>query len=289
MRSYSEPDRPPLRVDDLRRELVVDDSLWSRLEVVEETGSTNVDLIAAAREGEPEGMVLVAEYQSAGRGRLDRTWESPPRAGLTVSVLLRPGAAGRDWPEVPHKRWGWLPLLTGVALVEAVAQVTEVAATLKWPNDLLVGDRKCGGILLDVHEDAVVIGVGLNVSLRAEELPPDPPWGLGATSLLVAGATNLDRSALLVSLLRELETWYRRWRATGGDAEGCGLRAAYLRACDTVGRRVRVLLPGGGELAGTAIMVDADGRLVVRRRDGDTRAIASGDILHVRGFSDSVA
>jgi BirA family biotin operon repressor/biotin-[acetyl-CoA-carboxylase] ligase len=208
---------------------------------------------------------------------------------VTVSVLLRPGVAGRDWPEVPRKRWGWLPLLTGVALVEAVAEVTEITATLKWPNDLLVGDRKCGGILLDAHEDAVVIGVGLNVTLGAEELPPDPPWGVGATSLAVAGATNLDRDALLVSLLRELETWYRRWRAAGGDAEECGLRAAYLRACDTVGRRVRVLLPGGGELTGTAIMVDADGRLVVRRRDGDTRAIASGDILHVRGFSDSVA
>lgn len=289
MRPYSEPDRPPLCADDLRRELVVEHGLWNKLELVEETGSTNVDLIAAAREGEPEGAVLVAEHQTAGRGRLDRTWESPPRAGLTLSVLLRPGQSGRDWPEVPRKSWGWVPLLTGVALVEAVSQVAEVTATLKWPNDLLLGDRKCGGILVDSHEDAVVIGIGLNVTLRAEELPPDPPWGVGATSLAVAGATNLDRQQLLVASLRELEGWYRRWRAAGGDADGCGLRAAYLRACDTVGRRVRVLLPGGGELSGTAIRVDSDGRLVVRRRDGDTRAIASGDILHVRGFSDSVA
>jgi len=277
-----------MRVDVLRRDVVAEHRLWNRLELVEETGSTNVDLAAAAREGLPEGAVLVAEHQSAGRGRLDRVWESPPRAGIYVSVLLRPGLASRDWPEAPRKRWGWLPLLTGVALAEAVNHVTGLVPTLKWPNDLLLDGRKCGGILAEVNDDAVVVGVGLNVILRQEELPPDPPWGVGATSLAVAGATNLDREQLLASLLTELETWYRRWRTAGGDAEGCGLRTAYLRGCDTVGRRVRVLLPGGGELTGTAIMVDTDGRLVVRRRDGDTRAIASGDILHVRGFSDSV-
>ena len=288
MHPYSDLDRPPLRADTLRRELVAESSLWSRLELVEETGSTNVDLAAAAREGASEGTVLVAEHQSAGRGRLDRTWESPPRAGIAVSVLLRPGVASRDWPEVPRKRWGWLPLLTGVALAEAVNQTAGVTATLKWPNDLLVDGRKCGGILADVTDDAVVVGVGLNVTLRQEELPPDPPWGVGATSLAVAGAASLDREELLVSLLGEFEAWYRRWRTAGGDAEGCGLRGAYLRGCDTVGRRVRALLPGGGELTGTAIMVDTDGRLVVRRRDGDTRAIASGDILHVRGLSDTV-
>lgn len=288
MHPYSDLDRPPLRADTLRRELVAESSLWSRLELVEETGSTNVDLAAAAREGAPEGTVLVAEHQSAGRGRLDRTWESPPRAGIAVSVLLRPGVASRDWPEVPRKRWGWLPLLTGVALAEAVNQTAGLAATLKWPNDLLVDGRKCGGILADATDDAVVVGVGLNVTLRQEELPPDPPWGVGATSLAVAGAASLDREELLVSLLGEFEAWYRRWRTAGGDAEGCDLRGAYLRGCDTVGRRVRALLPGGGELTGTAIMVDTDGRLVVRRRDGDTRAIASGDILHVRGLSDTV-
>ena len=289
MHPYSDLDRPPLRADTLRRELVAESSLWSRLELVEETGSTNVDLAAAAREGAPEGTVLVAEHQSAGRGRLDRTWESPPRAGIAVSVLLRPGVASRDWPEVPRKRWGWLPLLTGVALAEAVNQTAGLAATLKWPNDLLVDGRKCGGILADATTTRSWSGWGSTSPSakrscrrirRGGSAPPRWRW---------PGPPTWTGSSCWSRCWREFEAWYRRWRTAGGDAEGCGLRAAYLRGCDTVGRRVRALLPGGGELTGTAIMVDTDGRLVVRRRDGDTRAIASGDILHVRGLSDTVA
>lgn len=288
MHPFSDPDRPPLRGDALRHALVVDGGLWTKLELVEETSSTNADVVAAARAGEPEGLVVVAEYQSAGRGRMDRTWHSSPRAGLAVSVLLRPGAASRDWPEVPSKRWGWLPLLSGVALVESVTRLSGVDAALKWPNDMLVNERKCAGVLAETVGDAVVVGIGLNVTLREDELPPDPPWGTPSTSLAMAEASVTDRDPLLRSLLREIESWYCRWRAVGGDADACDLHAAYLRSCDTVGRRVRVLLPGGGELTGTAVMVDADGRLVVRRQDGDTRAIATGDILHVRGLSDTL-
>jgi BirA family transcriptional regulator, biotin operon repressor / biotin---[acetyl-CoA-carboxylase] ligase len=271
-------DRPPLDAAALRRALV-GDGLWTSLEVVAATGSTNADLVAAARAGAPEGRVLVAEHQSAGRGRSGRTWSSPPRAGLAVSVLLRPG--GPAGP-VPVARWTWLPLLAGVALRAAIRDVTGLAVHLKWPNDVLVGGRKCAGILAESTAEAVVLGMGVNVTLRPDELPPQVAGGLPATSLAVAGAGRTDREPLLSALLRELEHWYGRWRAAAGDAGSSGLRAAYLAASGTVGDRVRVLLPGGSELAGLAVTVDGDGRLVLRDEGGTSRVVAAGDIRHLR-------
>ena len=272
---YTDLGRPPLPVRSLERALIVPGGLWQRLEVLSETRSTNADAAEAARRGEPEGLIVVAEQQTAGRGRRDRQWSSPPRAGLTFSVLLRPG------PGVPQSTWGWLPLLAGVALSEAVGQRAELEATLKWPNDLLIKDAKAAGILAEVVDDAVVVGLGLNVSTRADELPPPTAGGLPATSLLVAGAKHTDRDPLLRSVLRGLARWYEGWRETGGDAELCGLLAAYRRGCSTIGREVRVHLPGGEVLAGEATTVDTVGQLVVRTADGERR-VSAGDVLHVR-------
>ncbi|GIF24471.1 BirA family biotin operon repressor/biotin-[acetyl-CoA-carboxylase] ligase [Actinoplanes tereljensis] len=271
---YTDLDRPPLSQRSLERALVTPGSLWTRIDVRAQTTSTNADAAAAAMRGEPEGLVVVAEEQTAGRGRRDRQWTSPPRAGLTLSVLLRPG------PAIPTGAYGWLPLLAGVALLEAVQRVAEVEAALKWPNDLLVNDGKCAGILAEVAGDAVVVGIGLNVSTRAEELPETT--GLPATSLKVAGAANADRDPLLRALLRGIAGWYGGWREAGGDAELCGLLAAYRRECATIGREVRVLLPGGGELRGEATSVDGDGQLVIRTADDITHRVSAGDVLHVR-------
>lgn len=285
---YSDLDRPPLSDRRLQRALVTPYGPWRRLVLKAETGSTNADAVAAAGSGEPEGLVVVAEQQTAGRGRLGRTWISPPRAGLATSVLLRPGQAdpGRGWPAAPATSYGWLPLLAGVALVAAVDRLAALEATLKWPNDLLVADAKCGGILAEVVPGgngtmpAVVVGIGLNVTLRHEELPTTPT-GLPATSLQLAGAEATDRDPLLRALLREFFTWYDRWRTAGADPHACGLRDAYLRSCATVGREVRVLLPNGEELTGLASTVDADGRLLVRA-GGRDRAVAAGDLVHLR-------
>ena len=266
---YTDLERPPLRVAALRRALVVPDGFWTRLEVVPETGSTNADVAAAARAGAPEGLVVVAEQQTAGRGRRDREWVSPPRAGLTLSVLLRPA--------VPARRFGWLPLLAGVALSRAVRRIAEVDAGLKWPNDLLVGERKCAGILAEAVEGGVVVGIGLNVTTTAEELPAERP----ATSLKLAGATVTDRDTLLRALLREFADEYTRWYDHDGDAAASGLRDAYRAGCRTLGTRVRVLLPGGGELTGGAVAVDDDGQLVVNTPDGP-RTVTAGDVVHVR-------
>jgi BirA family transcriptional regulator, biotin operon repressor / biotin---[acetyl-CoA-carboxylase] ligase len=288
---YTDLDRPPLSAARLRRALVAPDGPWRRLDLRAETGSTNADAAEAARAGEPEGLVVIAERQTAGRGRRGRAWQSPARAGIAVSVLLRPGeaVAERDWPPAPANGYGWLPLLAGVALVEAVTRLAElpVAPTLKWPNDLLIGGAKCAGILAEAvpgpapeRAPAIVLGVGLNVTLRADELP-EHPTGLPATSLRLAGAVATDRDPLLRALLRALADWYDRWRVAGGDAVGCGLRDAYLAACATVGSPVRVLLPGGDELTGTATGVDPDGQLLVDTPTGP-RTLTAGDVQHLR-------
>jgi BirA family biotin operon repressor/biotin-[acetyl-CoA-carboxylase] ligase len=252
--------------------------LWTSVEVVESTGSTNADLLAR---GGPEGQVLVAEEQTAGRGRMGRSWVSRPGAALTFSVLLRPAP-------VPPARRGWLPLLTGVAVAAAVRDVASVAATLKWPNDVLVGDRKLAGILAEQSGDAVVIGIGLNVATPEEALPVSPT-GLRATSLLVEGAA-VAREPLLVAVLRQLERWYLAFRADPDPAR-CGLLAGYRALCGTLGRTVRAELPGGRYVSGIAEDVDADGRLLVRDREptrdreaGATSvtAVSAGDVIHLR-------
>ena len=282
---YTDLDRPPLPARALQRALVVPGGLWQRLDLRAETGSTNADAAAAAGAGEAEGLVVVAEAQVDGRGRRDRTWTSPPRAGLTLSVLLRPGAADpeRGWEPVPSRLYGWLPLLAGVALLDTVRRLAEVDATLKWPNDMLVtaggGPAKVAGILAEASGDAVVLGIGLNVTTRAEELPPTT--GLPATSLRLAGASAHDRDPLLRALLRELAHRYGEWRDADGDVEACGLLAAYRQGCATIGRDVRVLLPGGEEFTGAATTVDTDGQLVVGTADGERR-VSAGDVLHVR-------
>jgi BirA family biotin operon repressor/biotin-[acetyl-CoA-carboxylase] ligase len=280
---YSDLDRPPLSPRALDRALVIPGGLWTKIDVRAETGSTNADVTAAARQSEPEGLVVVAERQLTGRGRRDRQWVSPPRAGLYLSVLLRPGLPNpeKGWPAVLPPAYAWLPLLAGVALLETVRRVAELDdATLKWPNDLLAGDRKCAGILAEVTGDAVVVGIGLNVSTRAEELPERT--GMPATSLKLAGAENTDRDPLLRQLLRGFASWYSGWREADGDAELSGLLAAYRRGCSTIGREVRVLLPGGGELVGEATEVDGQGQLVVRTAESIDHRVSAGDVLHVR-------
>ena len=269
-------DRPPLREAALRRALVVPRGPYRALDVVDEVGSTNAELAAAARSGAGDRTVLIAEHQSAGRGRRDRSWQAPARSGLALSVLLRPAGVGPM--AVPPARWGWLPLLAGVALCEVVADLGQVDATLKWPNDLLLGPRraKAAGILAEVVGSAVVLGIGLNVSMRAGELPVPQ-----ATSLAIEGAACTDRELLVGALLRRLDEEVRRWSSRGGDAGASGLREAYRARCSTLGQQVRVELSGHGALLGTAVDIDGEGRLVLDTR-GVRQAVSAGDITHLR-------
>ncbi|NBE53330.1 biotin--[acetyl-CoA-carboxylase] ligase [Streptomyces boluensis] len=274
---WSDLDRPPLNVTSLRRALLTPGSLWSVLDVVSSTGSTNVDLAARAVD-DPEGAVLIAEEQTAGRGRLDRSWTAPARSGIFFSVLLKPR-------EVPVEHWGWLPLLAGVATATALSRTAGVDTALKWPNDLLVAvdgeERKTGGILAERagagDAAGVVLGIGVNVSLHADELPVP-----GAGSLALAGAKNTDRDPLLRAVLRSLEQWYGDWRAAGGDPVASGLQETYAAGCVTLGRRVRAELPGERALVGQAIALDADGRLIITTAEGEREAVGAGDVVHLR-------
>jgi BirA family biotin operon repressor/biotin-[acetyl-CoA-carboxylase] ligase len=247
---YGDLDRPPLRAASLRRALEPDG--W-RVEVLDSTRSTNAVVAERARAGEPHGLVVAAEEQTQGRGRLDRSWVSPPRAGLTLSVLIR--------PDLPPERLGWLPLLGGLAVAQALRRQAEVDAVLKWPNDVLVGDRKVCGLLAEAVDGAVVLGIGLNVTTRREELPVPE-----ATSLALEGAVVTDRDTLLRAVLRTL-----------ADVLGDRSYPSYRELCSTLGREVRVLLPGGATVEGTAEAVDDEGRLVV----GGT-PYAAGDVVHLR-------
>ena len=239
------------------------------VEVVEATPSTNAVVAERARAGAPEGLVVVTEHQTSGRGRLDRTWETPARAALTFSVLLR--------PRVPATEWPWLPLMTGYAVCRALREAG-FEAGVKWPNDVLLGEGKVGGILVERVDTptgpAAVVGVGINVSTMPEELPVET-----ATSLAIAAGAAPDRTDILLWVLGALREEYDAWQGGGTAA----LHAAYLRSCVTVGRDVRVDLPGGGSLTGRATGIDPGGRLVVQAPGGES-AVGAGDVVHVRAL-----
>jgi BirA family biotin operon repressor/biotin-[acetyl-CoA-carboxylase] ligase len=251
---------------------------WGPVAVLPATGSTNADAAEQAREECPEGFTVVADEQSSGRGRLDRSWESPSGAGLAMSVVLRPSA--------PSATWGWVPLLAGVAVVDALARQGMVAR-LKWPNDVVVdgaaldggpGPRKLGGLLVErvAEADALVVGIGINTDLTAEELPVPR-----ATSTRLEGV-DVARERLLVDILDELRSRQTAWVAGAGDARRTGLLEAYAQRCLTIGREVHVHLPGGTVLRGVAQSVDDSGRLVVRGDDGALSPVSAGDVEHVR-------
>ena len=232
------------------------------------TGSTNADLTQAALSGAPEGTVHATAHQTAGRGRLDRQWESPAGSGLALSILLRP-------IDVADAHWTWIPLLAGMAVARAVRDVApSLDVRLKWPNDIEVSGRKLAGLLVERVETpdgpAAVVGIGLNVAMTADQLPIP-----NATSLAIEGV-EVDAADVRRALLDHLDVLYRAWRAEGGDA-GRGLRDAYLALSGTVGQDVVVTLSDGSTVEGPATDVDGYGQLVV-----NGRAVGAGDVTHVR-------
>ena len=224
-----------------------------------EVGSTNDEVAARARAGAPGGVVVVADRQTAGRGRRGRTWDAPAGSSLLVSVLLRPPAPA------PHQA----VMAAGLAAVDACHSTSGARPSLKWPNDLVVDGRgKLAGILAEAAGDGVVVGLGLNVDWGPAPLPP------GATSLaaMAGSGDGVDWATLLVAYLVGLEA---RCRQSPFD-----LLADYRGACSTIGRAVRVELPGGESFEGMATAVDDEGRLVV-----DGRPVAAGDVVHLRSAS----
>jgi BirA family transcriptional regulator, biotin operon repressor / biotin---[acetyl-CoA-carboxylase] ligase len=264
--------RPRLDAAALRKEVTGPGRPWRYLDVVDETGSTNADLIAWAAMGDDiAGAVLIAEHQTAGRGRSGRTWVDAPRALIAMSV-------GVSTAGVMPQAWGWVPLAAGVAVVDAVSTTTGIQARLKWPNDVLVDERKLAGILTEVAapQPFIVVGIGLNVTLHPDEIA-EP----GATSLLSLGA-DVDRNTLASNVLSELAKRLRRWRDTGGADSA--LAADYRARSVTIGSRVRAQLPGDVEIVGEAVGVDEGGRLRIDT-GAETVIVSAGDVIHLRPAS----
>lgn len=247
---------------------------------VARTGSTNSDLLEAARAGAPEGVVEVAEEQTAGRGRLDRTWEAPPGSSLLVSILLR--------PTLPLAQVHLVSTAVGIAASEACHQVAGVQPLVKWPNDLTVvgGERfegrKLAGILAETVLEgdrlgAVVVGLGLNVTWP-EQLPPE----LADTAVALNHVTGeaVDRAELLPALLVRLEHWYGLL-VDGGDDGRAAVLVRYRELSATIGRRVRAELPDG-IVEGEAVDVTDGGHLLVRTADDAVVEVTAGDVVHLR-------
>lgn len=246
--------------------------LVPRLLVRATSPSTNAELVALARAEElPAYTALVTDDQTAGRGRLDRSWVAPAGTALAISVLVVPRTP--DGP-LPLHRYGWLAIAAGVAMTETVAGMLPTASVrFKWPNDVLVGGRKVCGVLAELlpARQAVVIGAGLNLAMTAEQLPVTT-----ATSVAVDGG-DPDPDTALAGYLGNLQRLIDGYLEHGGDAEASGLAGRARELCVTLGREVRVELPDGRVLEGTATALDGDGRLVV-----NGESVAAGDVTHAR-------
>jgi BirA family biotin operon repressor/biotin-[acetyl-CoA-carboxylase] ligase len=248
-----------------------------RLQVVESTGSTNADLVkaaAASPEQWPHLSVVLTTDQRAGRGRLDRSWTTPPGTALAVSVLVRV-------PDLPVAARAWIPLVAGAAMTRAVIEQlrgTGHTAALKWPNDVLLDGGKVSGILAEVvpgHAEAVVIGAGVNTRMTRAELPVETATSFAATGL------EVDEDRLLADYLLALDAQLSALALAHGDAAASGVLGEVEALCSTLGSDVVVSLPDGSRLHGRAQRIDPDGRLVVAAGDAET-AVSAGDVVHVR-------
>jgi BirA family biotin operon repressor/biotin-[acetyl-CoA-carboxylase] ligase len=276
------PHRDPLNRDRIAGEVLGPGHLWTSLEVADSLTSSNDVLADRARSGlAAHGAVLIAEEQTRGRGRRGREWKAPRYSSVMVSIVVR--------PQVEETQWAWIPLLTALAVTDAVAKAG-VTASIKWPNDVMVGASKLGGILGEVvtlpEGSAAVVGWGVNVDQSADELPAS-----GATSLLLSRG-SLDRAALVVNCLRAWEGWFQLWRrevspggtplADHGEPRLSSVAQEFRRRCSTLGRKVQVSNPDGSTLSGTAIDLDAHGHLLLDV-DGRTLTVAAADVVHLRG------
>lgn len=278
-------------------------AVTARFEFLEHAGSTNDELRLAATGPDasawPHGAVIVTDDQTAGRGRLGRTWFAPSGKTLAISLLLRPGTAGSG--ELPVDAYGWIPLIAGAAMTEAVRREAEAAPAyapdeesdgaeddgtgrleveLKWPNDVLISGYKVCGILSELLPDGsgVIVGAGLNLTLDEHDLPT-----LTSTSLLLATGRRPDADGVLADYLGGFLALFDAYVDAGGDAVVSGVAERVAALCGTIGEEVRVELPSGGMLVGTAETLDPDGRLLVRDRESERlQAVAAGDVTHLR-------
>lgn len=277
------PESIPLKLDAIRSALATN-TLGRQMHLYPELPSTNAEAMLLAQAGAAHGTVVLAEGQTAGRGRHARAWFSPAGLNIYGSIIVRGSGSG-----LPLQEWlSWVPLISALAVAEAVQQVAALSLSLKWPNDLLFQDRKVGGVLCESALTSstgpiVVIGIGLNVNVRQEAFPEE--LGPIATSLSEATHRPIDRNRLVAQLLLELEQRLDEL----GDHGPAQLRQAYQTRCITLGRRVRAMLGQDQELIGTAESIAADGALQLRPAPVSPDSppsplidIRAADVIHLR-------
>ena len=232
-----------------------------RVSVVELTGSTQNDLLQLVESNNAlDGQVIATEFQSNGRGRLDRTFQAPAQSALLFSFYIK--------PRKERSEWGFISLIAGLSLVRAITTIdTAMNVSLKWPNDLIINEKKCAGIIAQTTNEGIVIGIGLNVSMTPNELPVST-----ATSLAIEGSTITDRNLLLSHLLNTFAELFEAWE------EGSELLDEYASASSTIGKKVRIELPGGENLEATVARISHTGELVL----DDGRHVSAGDVIHLR-------
>ena len=253
----------------------------ARLEILDECGSTNTELVARASGSEaenwPDFSVLVTGSQTDGRGRLGRVWVAPPGQTLAISVLLRPRLPAGERLEID--RYGWFPLIAGIAMTTAVAPLVPLhSVRLKWPNDVQIDGLKVSGLLTELLPGGggAVLGAGLNLTIAEADLPTSTSTSLALNDPILFGAA-------LAGYLTELGRLYTEFLRFSADPESSGVAGQLRDLCSTMGSQVRVQLPGGTDLIGTAIGIDDSGRLSVRKSsDGRVVAVAAGDVTHLR-------
>ena len=275
---------PPLDQELLESLLLRPHGPLAGLTVLDAVGSTNTHLIqqlAAAGSSFVLPAVAVAEFQTDGKGRSGRVWQTPLGSALTASLIAK--------IEAPIHTRSWIPLLVGLAVVTALRSTLGVNAVSKWPNDILVPTeepdldgwvnlRKLGGILVEVVDaDTVVIGVGLNVTMTREQLPVP-----SATSLYLIGSQNLDRNMLLASFAQSFAQIFETWADHNWDIDSSGLKDELVGISATLGSDVRVELTDGTILLGKAVALGSDGALEVVDSSGATHTVRSGDVYHLR-------
>jgi len=238
--------------------------------------STNIYAARLAREGATEGTIVIADAQSGGKGRLGRSWVSPPGVNLYLSVILRPSVSAGVAPQ--------LNLLTAVAVANAIADVCQLRPVIKWPNDVLVNGKKVCGILAEMQTEAgalraVILGIGVNINAPLSAFPEEL-HGKASSLLLVSGRT-IERSTFTASLLTHLEKYYVLWIEQGFAA----LRMPWEQyASEVLGKRIAVAAPEG-TVTGTALGLDNDGALLVQSEtDGVVHRLLAGDVSVIGGY-----
>ena len=235
-------------------------SQYWRVSVLDLTTSTQSELADMVRENSAKcGDVIAAEFQIAGRGRMDRTFEAPKASALLFSLYITPMRDRGDWGFISH--------LAALSMQQVISVDLVSQVSLKWPNDILIGDAKVAGLLAQVTSDGIILGIGINVAMTEEELPVS-----SATSLAIAGSTNLNRNLILSNFLMRFESNFKKWD------EGEDFIESYSKACSTIGKRVKVEVAERETRNGKALAINKTGALILE----DGFEVNVGDVIHLR-------